>query len=176
MSSPSNTSLPHSSRQAPCTCVLASWVTLLSPKTPPTSYSHLHVLASVLLVTSASSPNPPRLFPRPQALRPFLTSLSPDQCVYLNLGGSLTPGLPISFYSWTCGIWKGPGPRVELEVQLPASATARSNARSLTHGVRPGIQPASSQRQCCVLNLLSRNGNSNTWYFPFLCGHIQFLL
>ena len=32
----------------------------------------------------------------------------------------------------------------ELELQLPAYATAPSNAGSLTHGVRPGIEPASS--------------------------------
>ena len=35
-----------------------------------------------------------------------------------------------------------------------------TNARSLTHWVRPGIGPASSQTPCQVLNLLSHNGNS----------------
>ena len=34
------------------------------------------------------------------------------------------------------------------------------NAGSLTHWPRPGIKPASSQRHCWVLNLLSQNGNS----------------
>ena len=37
---------------------------------------------------------------------------------------------------------------------------ACSNARSLTHWARPGIQPASSQTLCWVLNLLSYNRSS----------------
>ena len=38
--------------------------------------------------------------------------------------------------------------------------TAHGNATSLTHWARPGIEPASSQQQCWVLNLLSHNRNS----------------
>ena len=69
---------------------------------------------------------------------------------------------------------EGPVPADELELQLwpmlqpwqhliqatsgTYSATCR-NARSLT-GARPGIKPASSQRQGQVLNLLSHSGNS----------------
>ena len=37
---------------------------------------------------------------------------------------------------------------------------ACSNARSLTHWVKPGIKPASSWTLCWVLNLLSHNRNS----------------
>ena len=37
---------------------------------------------------------------------------------------------------------------------------ACGNARSLTQWVRPGIEPASSQRKLWVLNLLSHSGNS----------------
>ena len=33
---------------------------------------------------------------------------------------------------------------VQLELQLPAYTTAHGNARSLTHWMRPGIEPASS--------------------------------
>ena len=44
-------------------------------------------------------------------------------------------------------------------------ATSYSNARSLTHWMRPGIEHASSWRRCGVLNLSSHNGNSS---FPYL--------
>ena len=48
--------------------------------------------------------------------------------------------------------------------QITAAATAIpaacSNARSLTHWVRPGVKLASSEIQGWVLNLLSHNGNS----------------
>ena len=69
-----------------------------------------------------------------------------------------------------------PGLGVELELQLApmpqpwqhwvraASATyttAFGNPGSLTHWARPGIECASSQRQCCVLDLLSHNWNSS---------------
>ena len=39
------------------------------------------------------------------------------------------------------------------------------NTRSLTHQARPGIKPASSQRQRWVLNSLSHNGSSVMLYF-----------
>ena len=47
-------------------------------------------------------------------------------------------------------------------IQVPSltNATACSNAGSLTHWGRPGIEPASSWRLCWVLNLLSHHGNS----------------
>ena len=38
--------------------------------------------------------------------------------------------------------------------------TACGDTGSLTHWARPGIKPASSQRQCRVLNPLSHSGNS----------------
>ena len=41
--------------------------------------------------------------------------------------------------------------------------TAHSNAGSLIHCVRPGIKPTSSRTLCQVLNLLSHNGNSQSW-------------
>ena len=48
---------------------------------------------------------------------------------------------------------------------------AWSNAGSLSPWVRLGIKPASSQRQCQVLNLQSHNGNSCIffWYWLFYC-------
>ena len=39
-------------------------------------------------------------------------------------------------------------------------ATACGNARSLTYGEKPGIEPASSCALCWVLNQLSHNGNA----------------
>ena len=45
---------------------------------------------------------------------------------------------------------------------------AWGNAASLTHWVRPGIEPTSSWTLCWVLNLLSHNGNSKAdvlWTF-----------
>ena len=68
--------------------------------------------------------------------------------------------------------------KIESELQLPAYTTAtempdpslicdlsHSNAISLTHQARPGIKPASSQRQHHVFNLLRHNGNSWLWDF-----------
>ena len=42
---------------------------------------------------------------------------------------------------------------------------AHGNARSLTHWLRPGIEPASSQTLCRVLNLLSHNRNPCLSYY-----------
>ena len=68
-----------------------------------------------------------------------------------------------------------PGQGIELELQLrptpqtqqccvqTASVTyvaAHGNTRSLTHWLRPGIEPASSWTQCRIPNLLSYNRNS----------------
>ena len=47
-----------------------------------------------------------------------------------------------------------------IQVTSLTCAAACGNARSLTHSVRPGIEPASSQSQCQVCNPLSRSGNS----------------
>ena len=71
-----------------------------------------------------------------------------------------------------------PVPRAESELQLRATpqqhqiqaatvtyGTACSNTRSLTHWVRPRMEPAASQRQCQVLNPLSHNGNT---YFTLI--------
>ena len=69
-----------------------------------------------------------------------------------------TPQFVCSFHGYTCSIWKFLGLQVESELQLrptqpqqhqiqAASATYASacvNARSLTHWVRPGIEPTSS--------------------------------
>ena len=38
---------------------------------------------------------------------------------------------------------------------------SHSNARSITHCARPGIEPISPQRQCQILNLLCYSGNSH---------------
>ena len=61
---------------------------------------------------------------------------------------------PLSFEGRICGIWKFPGQRSNWSYLShsnagirPASATyttAHSNAGSLTHWVRPGIEPTSS--------------------------------
>ena len=47
-------------------------------------------------------------------------------------------------------------------------AIAWGNAGSLTLSARSGINSASSQRQCQILNLLSHNGNSeNSWFLKY---------
>ena len=53
--------------------------------------------------------------------------------------------------------------RVESELQLPACTTAHSNAGSLTHWVRPGIESESSD-----LFLLSHDGNSWKYFWHFV--------
>ena len=62
-----------------------------------------------------------------------------------------------------------PGLGVQLEPQLLSCITAtpdpshtrdlQHSVRSLTHGARPGVDPACSPEHCCVLRLLSRDGN-----------------
>ena len=81
----------------------------------------------------------------------------------------------LSFYSHTCGIWKFLGQVLNWDCrcwptpqswghQIRASSVtctaACVNAGSLTPWGRPGIKPASSKRQCWVLNPLSHSGNS----------------
>ena len=48
-------------------------------------------------------------------------------------------------------------------------AAACSSAGSLTHWMRPGIKPASSQRECWVLNMLSHNGELRPASFYIRC-------
>ena len=79
------------------------------------------------------------------------------------------------FYSYTCSIWKFPGPKSNqscscrpvlqpqqhwIQATSATFVTACSNARSLTHWTKPALKPTSSQRQCWVLNPLRHNRNS----------------
>ena len=85
------------------------------------------------------------------------------------------------FLSFSFSLWRHlwymeiPSPEVksELQVQPYTTATAHliraasstyavpcGNSGSLTHWVRPGIEPTSSGTLCWVLNLLSHKGNS----------------
>ena len=84
-----------------------------------------------------------------------------------------------SFYSCTWETCMFPRPGVESELQMwptpqpwqyqiwAASMTtaAYGNTRSLTHWVRPGIEPTSSQIRCWLFNLLSHNCNSHVLMF-----------
>ena len=47
--------------------------------------------------------------------------------------------------------------------------TAHGSTRSLTHWMRPGIKPASSQTLCQVLNLLSHSRSSKVLHFQHCC-------
>ena len=81
-----------------------------------------------------------------------------------------------------------PGPGAEMELQLQPTpqpwhhwiwaasvtyAAACNNIGSLTHWVRPGMGPMSSQRQCpmqlTLSNLLNRSGNSDIQLFWSIC-------
>ena len=75
------------------------------------------------------------------------------------------------FYGHIRSIWKFSGQRLNQSCRcwptpqlwqywIWAADYACGNAGFLTHWLRPGIKPASSQRQSWVLNLLSHNGNS----------------
>ena len=89
------------------------------------------------------------------------------------------PCIAIFFFFSQPHLWhmEVPGLGVKLELQLPAYAmatampvsvnfiTACSNAGSLTHRVRLGVELASSRRQRWVLNLLNHNWNSHLWLF-----------
>ena len=48
-----------------------------------------------------------------------------------------------------------------MQQQIRAIPVNYNNSESLTYWARPGIRPASSQRQRQVLNLLNHNGNSS---------------
>ena len=56
----------------------------------------------------------------------------------------------------------------EIRAASVTYTAACGNAGSLTPWVRPGIKPASSQRQHWVLNLLSHNRNSQFFIFIYL--------
>ena len=72
---------------------------------------------------------------------------------------------------------------VEIALQLPAYTTTRAmwdlsctcnlhhslwHTRTLTHWVRPGIKPVSSQIAGRVLNPMSHNGNAWSYFLNFL--------
>ena len=84
------------------------------------------------------------------------------------------------FYSHTRGIWKFPGQgsnrsyscwptpqpqQHQIQAESVTYATAHGNTGSLTHWAKPGVEPASSQRQCWVLNPMSHNRNSRSKFF-----------
>ena len=86
----------------------------------------------------------------------------------------------LSFYGHTCGIWmflgQGsnrscscglcPQPQQHWVWAISVNYTAAcSNAESLTHWMRPGIEPASSWRQHWVFNPLSHSRNSSKYTF-----------
>ena len=48
------------------------------------------------------------------------------------------------------------------------------NTGSLTHSVRPGIDPASSERQCQIFNPLSHKGNSQMSFLTTYYGKLQY--
>ena len=60
--------------------------------------------------------------------------------------------------------------RVRGQTEAAAAGLCHSNARLLTHWLRPGIEPITSQRQRQVLNPLSHNSNSSCCFLmsPFL--------
>ena len=68
--------------------------------------------------------------------------------------------------NWRCSCEPTPQPHQHwiwaASVTYPAAC---SNTGTLTHWVRPGIEPASLQRQHWVLNLLSHNWNSFLTHF-----------
>ena len=63
-----------------------------------------------------------------------------------------------SSQSYDCRPMPQPQPR-QIQASSATYTTAPSNARSLTHWARPGIEPASSRTLCWVLSLLSHNRN-----------------
>ena len=80
-----------------------------------------------------------------------------------------------SFYGCTNGIWKFPEQgsnwgvswrltpqpqQRQIQAASASYAADHGNAGSLTHWTRTGMEPASSQTLCWVLNLLSHNRNS----------------
>ena len=65
--------------------------------------------------------------------------------------GSSRPGVKSELQ-----LWPMPEPQqYQIKTASANYTTAYGNALSLTHWVRPGIKPSSSQRQHCVLNPMS---------------------
>ena len=94
------------------------------------------------------------------------------------------------FFSWL-HLWHTEVPRLGVEPELRLwstsqpwqhwiQATSATYAAacgitgSLTHWARPGIKPASSLTLCRVLNLLSHNRNSWSFFFPFIFAEFLF--
>ena len=106
---------------------------------------------------------------------PFIRNHLPQPEIYPN--GDM-PGGPLkmfvlmtiafSFYGHTRDTWKfwgqGSNRNCSWGHHHSHDNTGSGNARSLTHRARPGIKPASSQRQYQVLNLLSHGRNSMNIY------------
>ena len=70
-----------------------------------------------------------------------------------------------------------PQPRQHwIQATFSAYSAACSNPESLTHWTRPGSKPASSWRQCQILNPLSHNGNSWNFFFSFIFYLFYFLM
>ena len=63
-------------------------------------------------------------------------------------------------WSYSCGLPTPLPQQCHIRAMSVTHATASGNAGSLTHWVRPGIEPESSQTLCQVLNLLSHKGPS----------------
>ena len=61
-----------------------------------------------------------------------------------------------------------------IQASSATYVTAGSNARSLTQGERPGIEPTSSQQQCRVPNPLNHNRSSGNSIFDFRETFIMF--
>ena len=93
------------------------------------------------------------------------------QCQTLNL---------LSFFWPACGIWKFPGEgsnqscswglchshgNTRSKMHLWPTLQLPANPWSLTHWLRPGMEPESSWTLSWVLNALSHNGNSPQSYF-----------
>ena len=86
--------------------------------------------------------------------------------IYLFLMAPPAGGLFLGQGSNLSCLWPTPQPwQQQIQATSVTYASAFDNARSLTHGVKPGIKPASSQRQCQVLNPLNHNGNSESVLF-----------
>ena len=68
--------------------------------------------------------------------------------------------------NWSCSCW--PTPQLQqfwIWAASAACAPVCGNARSLTHWVKPGMEPTSSWTLCWVLNLLSHNRISCLCYW-----------
>ena len=69
--------------------------------------------------------------------------------------------------NWRCSFWPQPqSQQHEIQAMSVICAAACGNAGSLTHWERPGIEFASSQTLCLILNPLIHNRNS------FICFHV----